>query len=169
MSKKVRRLINPATGEPFAEMPVSNAADVDAALQVANAAFQSWKRTTPSQRSRALQQIADILEAHAEELVAVEAENCGKIIALTMSEEIPPMLDQIRFFAGAARLLEGRGAAEYMEGMTSYVRREPVAYAVRSHHGTPDDDGGVEVGAGDRRPATRWSSSGRFDRRPQRY
>ena len=125
-SKKYVELINPATGEPFAEMPVSNAADVDAALQIAHAAFQSWKRTTPSQRSRALQQIADILEAHAEELVAVEAENCGKIIALTMSEEIPPMIDQIRFFAGAARLLEGRGAAEYMEGMTSYVRREPI-------------------------------------------
>jgi betaine-aldehyde dehydrogenase len=125
-SKKYVELINPATGEPFAEMPVSNAADVDAALQVAQAAFQSWKRTTPSQRSRALQQIADIFEAHAEELVAVEAENCGKIIALTMSEEIPPMIDQIRFFSGAARLLEGRGAAEYMEGMTSYVRREPI-------------------------------------------
>src|SRR6202167_2745742 len=125
-SKKYVELINPATGGAFAEMPVSNAADVDAALQIAQSAFQSWKRTTPSQRSRALQQIADILEAHAEELVAVEAENCGKIIALTMSEEIPPMIDQIRFFAGAARLLEGRGAAEYMEGMTSYVRREPV-------------------------------------------
>ncbi|HEY5091787.1 MAG TPA: aldehyde dehydrogenase family protein, partial [Acidimicrobiales bacterium] len=119
-------LINPATGEPFAEMPVSNAADVDHALQVAAQAFTSWRRTTPSQRSRALQQIADVLEAHAEELVAVEAENCGKIIALTMSEEIPPMIDQIRFFSGAARLLEGRGAAEYMEGMTSYVRREPI-------------------------------------------
>ena len=70
--------------------------------------------------------IADIIEANAEQIVAVEAENCGKIIAVTMSEEIPPMVDQIRFFAGAARLLEGRGASEYMEGMTSYVRREPI-------------------------------------------
>ena len=119
-------LINPSTGAPFAEMPVSNAADVDAAVSVAEKAFASWKRTTPSQRSNALLKIADLLEANAEELVAIEAENTGKIIAVTMSEEVPPMLDQIRFFAGAARLLEGRGAAEYLEGMTSYVRREPV-------------------------------------------
>ena len=125
-SGKYVELINPGTGLPMAEMPVSDASDIDDALRIAEKAFQSWKRTTPSQRSRALLQIADVLEAHAEELVAVEAENCGKIIPVTMSEEIPPMIDQIRFFAGAARLLEGRGAAEYMEGMTSYVRREPV-------------------------------------------
>jgi betaine-aldehyde dehydrogenase len=125
-SGKYVELINPGTGQPMAEMPVSDASDIDAAVQVAAKAFQSWKRTTPSQRSLALLKIADILESRAEELVAVEAENCGKIIAVTMSEEIPPMIDQIRFFAGAARLLEGRGATEYMEGMTSYVRREPV-------------------------------------------
>ncbi|MBW4077850.1 MAG: gamma-aminobutyraldehyde dehydrogenase [Acidobacteria bacterium] len=125
-SGKYVELINPGTGQPMAEMPVSDAADIDAAVQVAAKAFQSWKRTTPSQRSLALLKIADILEARAEELVAVEAENCGKIIAVTLSEEIPPMIDQIRFFAGAARLLEGRGATEYMEGMMSYVRREPV-------------------------------------------
>lgn len=125
-SGKYVELVSPVTGEPMAEMPLSNADDVDHAVQVAAAAFQSWKRTTPSQRSRALLQIADRLEERAGELVAVEAENCGKIISVTMSEEIPPMIDQIRFFAGAARLLEGRGATEYMEGMTSYVRREPV-------------------------------------------
>ncbi|MBU6516383.1 MAG: gamma-aminobutyraldehyde dehydrogenase [Acidobacteria bacterium] len=119
-------LINPATGQPFAEMPVSDAADVDAAVQVAAKAFTSWRRTTPSERSRALLKIADLIEARQDELVAVEAENCGKIIAVTLAEEMPPMLDQIRFFAGAARLLEGRGATEYMAGMTSYVRREPV-------------------------------------------
>ena len=119
-------LINPATGQPFAEMPVSDASDVDGALQVAAKAFTSWRRTTPSERSRALLKIADLLEARQDELVAVEAENTGKIIAVTLAEEMPPMLDQIRFFAGAARLLEGRGATEYMAGMTSYVRREPV-------------------------------------------
>ena len=123
---KYVELTNPATGQPFAEMPISDAADVDAAVQSAARAFVSWRRTTPSQRSQALLKIADVMEAHAQELVAVEAENCGKIIAVTLSEEIPPMLDQIRFFAGAARLLEGRGATEYMAGMTSYVRREPV-------------------------------------------
>jgi len=125
-SGKYVELLSPVTGQPFAEMPLSNESDVDHAVQVAAKAFTSWKRTTPSQRSMALLKIADLLESNAEELVAIEAENTGKIIAVTMSEEIPPMIDQIRFFAGAARLLEGRGAAEYMEGMTSYVRREPV-------------------------------------------
>lgn len=126
LSGRYVELIDPGTGEPFAEMPLSNAADVDAAVISAAAAFVSWRRTTPSQRSQALLRIADILEANAPRLVDVETENCGKIIAVTMSEEIPPMIDQIRFFAGAARLLEGRGATEYMEGMTSYIRREPI-------------------------------------------
>jgi betaine-aldehyde dehydrogenase len=107
-------------------MPVSDLSDVDAALASASSAFASWKRTTPSERSLMLLKIAEILEANAEQLVAVEAENCGKIIAVTLSDEIPPMVDQIRFFASAARLLEGRSAGEYMSGMTSYIRREPV-------------------------------------------
>ncbi len=119
-------LIDPATGEPFAEMPVSDATDVDAALRAASSAFGAWRRATPSARSLALLRIADAIEARAAEIVSIETQNTGKITALTLSEEIPPMVDQIRFFAGAARLLEGRGAAEYMEGMTSYVRREPI-------------------------------------------
>jgi betaine-aldehyde dehydrogenase len=119
-------LLSPVTGEPFAEMPVSSADDVDAAVTSAERAFAEWRRTTPSQRSNYLLAIASALEARAEEIVAVEAENCGKVIAVTMSEEIPPMIDQIRFFAGAARVLEGRGAGEYMAGHTSYVRREPI-------------------------------------------
>ncbi|HEY1825890.1 MAG TPA: gamma-aminobutyraldehyde dehydrogenase [Acidimicrobiales bacterium] len=125
-SGQYAELINPSTGQAFAEMPVSNAADVASAFAAAKKAFAGWRRTTPSQRSLALLKIADLFEANAERLVAVESENTGKIISVTMSEEIPPMIDQIRFFAGAARLLEGRGASEYMEGMTSYVRREPV-------------------------------------------
>ena len=125
-SGRYATLLNPATGEPFAEMPISNEADVAHAVEVAAKAFESWKRTTPSQRSLMLIRIADLLEQHAEELVAAEAENCGKIISLTMSEEIPPMIDQIRFFASAARVLEGRSAGEYMADMTSYVRREPI-------------------------------------------
>jgi len=125
-SGKYVELVNPATGEPFAEMPVSDASDIDAAVTVAAKAFASWKRTTPSERSRALLKIADLMESHAEELVAIESENTGKIIGVTLAEEIPPMLDQVRFFAGAARNLEGRGASEYMAGMTSYVRREPI-------------------------------------------
>ncbi len=125
-SAKYVELINPSTGTPFAEMPVSDASDVDAAVTVAAKAFESWRRTTPSERSMALLKIADVLERHADELVSIESENTGKILALTHSEEVPPMLDQIRFFASAARLLEGRGATEYMSGMTSYVRREPI-------------------------------------------
>ena len=117
----------PSTGQPFAEMPVSNAADVDHAVCVAANGLQrrGSARRRRSARSRCSRSPTSS-RRNAEELVAIEAENTGKIIALTMSEEIPPMIDQIRFFAGAARLLEGRGAAEYMEGMTSYVRREPI-------------------------------------------
>lgn len=125
-SGKYVELLSPVTGLPFAEMPISNGADIDAAVQSAARAFESWRRTTPSERSGYLLKIADAIEARAEEIVAIESENCGKVIAVTMSEEVPPMVDQIRFFAGAARVLEGRGAAEYMEGHTSYVRREPI-------------------------------------------
>jgi betaine-aldehyde dehydrogenase len=119
-------LFNPSTGEPFAEAPVSGAADVDAAVMVAAEAFTSWRRTTPSERSLALIRIADALEARAEDLVAAESENTGKPFQLTMDEEIPPMVDQIRFFAGAARHLEGLAASEYMVGHTSFIRREPL-------------------------------------------
>jgi betaine-aldehyde dehydrogenase len=119
-------VIDPSTGDAFATAPVSGAADVDAAMAAAAAAFESWRDTTPSERSLALLRIADAVEARAEELIALESENTGKPVGLTRSEEIPPMVDQIRFFAGAARMLEGRAAAEYMRGMTSFVRREPV-------------------------------------------
>jgi betaine-aldehyde dehydrogenase len=119
-------LVNPSTGEPFAEAPVSGAADVDRALRVAAEAFRSWRRTTPSERSLALFRIADAIADRAEELVGLECENTGKPFQLTMDEEIPPAVDQIRFFAGAARHLQGLAAAEYMAGHTSFIRREPV-------------------------------------------
>jgi betaine-aldehyde dehydrogenase len=125
-SGRTSELINPSTGEVFATAPVSDAADVDTAMAAAASAFETWRDTTPSERQRALLRIADAIEARAEELVAVESENTGKPLELTMSEEIPPMVDQIRFFAGAARLLEGRAAGEYMAGHTSMIRREPV-------------------------------------------
>jgi len=119
-------LVDPATAQPFAEAPVSGPQDVDAAVQAAARAFPGWRDATPSTRSLALLRIADALEARGEELVRAEVRNTGKPFALTMQEELPPMVDQIRFFAGAARLLEGRGAGEYLAGHTSYVRREPV-------------------------------------------
>ncbi|NUS12631.1 MAG: gamma-aminobutyraldehyde dehydrogenase [Streptomyces sp.] len=123
---RTTQVVNPVTGEAYATAPLSGAADVDAAMAAAAAAFPGWRDTTPSDRQKALLRIADAVEARADELVAVESENTGKPVGLTMSEEIPPMVDQIRFFAGAARMLEGRSAGEYMEGMTSFVRREPV-------------------------------------------
>ena len=119
-------VVNPSTGEQYATATLSSEADVDAAMRAAEAAYESWRDTTPSQRSLALIRIADAVEARAEELVALEAENCGKPVELTRSEEIPPMVDQIRFFAGAARHLEGKASAEYMANMTSIIRREPV-------------------------------------------
>ncbi|MFH7597668.1 gamma-aminobutyraldehyde dehydrogenase [Streptomyces racemochromogenes] len=123
---RTTEVVNPATGEVYATAPLSGQADVDAAMAAAAAAFPGWRDTTPSERQKALLKIADAFEARAEELVAAESENTGKPLALTASEELPPMVDQIRFFAGAARLLEGRSAGEYMDGMTSIIRREPV-------------------------------------------
>ena len=125
-SGRYAELVNPSTGEPFAETPISGPDDVDHACATAQEAFATWKRTTPAERSRALLRIADAIEARQDELVALESTNTGKPVQLTLDEEIPPMVDQIRFVAAAARLLEGRGAAEYMAGHTSYVRREPI-------------------------------------------
>ncbi|GAA1147733.1 MULTISPECIES: gamma-aminobutyraldehyde dehydrogenase [Streptomyces violaceusniger group] len=123
---RTTEVVNPATGEPYATAPLSGAADVDAAMAAAEAAFPAWRDLVPGERQKALLKIADAFEARAEELIATESENTGKPIGLTRDEEIPPMIDQIRFFAGAARMLEGRSAGEYMEGLTSIIRREPV-------------------------------------------
>ena len=125
-SEKVQDLINPATGEVFAKAPVSNAADVDKAMKAAAGAFEIWKESTPGERQKAINKIADAIEARSEELIGIESENTGKPIAVTRAEEIGPMLDQIRFFAGAARNLEGKSAAEYFKGHTSFIRREPI-------------------------------------------
>jgi betaine-aldehyde dehydrogenase len=125
-SGETAELIDPSTGEVFATAPLSREADVDAAFQSAARAFETWGETTPSERQRALLRIADAIEERATELVEVESENTGKPRELTASEEIPPMCDQIRFFAGAARVLDGKSAGEYMTGYTSFIRREPV-------------------------------------------
>ncbi|MCA0178007.1 MAG: gamma-aminobutyraldehyde dehydrogenase [Actinobacteria bacterium] len=119
-------VVNPSTGGVVASAPISGAEDVDAAYAAAAKAFQEWGQTTPSERQQALLKIADAIEKRSDEFVKLESENTGKPHALTASEEIPPMLDQLRFFAGAARILEGKAAGEYMKGMTSFVRREPI-------------------------------------------
>ncbi len=119
-------LVDPSTGKVYATAPLSGPEDVDAACQAAAEGFEAWRETTPAERQRALLRIADAMEERAEELIRVECQNTGKPFQLSMEEELPPAVDQIRFFAGAARLLEGRSAGEYMAGHTSYVRREPV-------------------------------------------
>ena len=119
-------LVNPATGEVYAQAPMSGPEDVDKAMTAAAGAFESWRDSTPAERQRMLLKIADGLEERAEEFTRVESENTGKPLGLTLSEELGPCVDQLRFFAGAARVLEGRSAGEYMAGHTSFVRREPI-------------------------------------------
>ncbi|MGW6058419.1 gamma-aminobutyraldehyde dehydrogenase [Streptomyces sp. NPDC055189] len=123
---RTTEVVNPANGESYATAPLSGQADVDAAMDAAAAAFPAWRDLVPGERQKYLLKIADAFEERAEELIAAEVENTGKPTGLTRSEEIPPMVDQIRFFAGAARMLEGRAAGEYMEGLTSIIRREPI-------------------------------------------
>lgn len=125
-SGKTTQLIDPSTGQAYAEAQLSDEKDVAKAYEAAQTAFESWRETTPAERQKALLKIADALEAHADELIQIEGVNTGKPFAVTASEEIPPMIDQIRFFAGAARVLEGRSAGEYMKGFTSIIRREPI-------------------------------------------
>jgi betaine-aldehyde dehydrogenase len=119
-------VIDPTTGEAYAQAPMSGPEDVERAYRAADEAFGTWGRTTPAERQLALLRIADALERRAEEFVRVESRDTGKPIGFTVSEELPPAVDQIRFFAGASRVLEGRAAAEYMTDHTSMVRREPV-------------------------------------------
>lgn len=123
---RTTKVVNPVTGKAYATAPLSAQADVDTAMAAAASAYEEWKETTPSERSLALFRMADAVEARADELIALEVENCGKPAHLTRSEEIPPMVDQIRFFATAARHLEGKSAGEYMRNMTSIIRRESI-------------------------------------------
>jgi betaine-aldehyde dehydrogenase len=119
-------VIAPATGEAYARAPLSGREDVDQAMNAAARAFESWRDTTPAERQLALLRIADAMERRADEFVAVESRNTGKPLAITLTEEVPPCVDQLRFFAGAARMLEGRSAGEYLAGHTSWIRREPI-------------------------------------------
>lgn len=119
-------VIDPVTGKQYANAALSGPADVDSAMKAAADAFESWKHSTPSMRQKAINDIADAMEANMTELIEAEIENTGKPRSITFSEEVPPMMDQIRFFAGAARMLEGKSAGEYMTGYTSYIRREPI-------------------------------------------
>src|SRR5207245_10535539 len=129
-SGEAQPIISPATGEVIAEVPKATAEDVDRAIAAAKKAFEeTWFDSTPSERQRALLKLADLVEEHGEELGRLEAENVGKVYSLVMSEEIPVIADNFRFFAGGARVLDGRAAREYMNGFTSMLRREPIGVA----------------------------------------
>jgi betaine-aldehyde dehydrogenase len=119
-------VLNPATGEQIATAPLSTAADVERAVQAARRAFDGWANATPGERSLALLRIADAVEAHADELAELEARDAGKPIEAVKADEIPVVADNLRFFAGAARHLEGVAAGEYMADHTSMIRREPI-------------------------------------------
>jgi betaine-aldehyde dehydrogenase len=119
-------VLNPANGEEIAQAPLSGAADVDLAVAAARRAFDGWSQTTPAERASALLGLAAAIEDHAEELARDEAINAGKPLAAVLSDEIGVMADNLRFFAGAARCMEGRAAGEYMAGRTSFIRREAV-------------------------------------------
>jgi betaine-aldehyde dehydrogenase len=119
-------LVNPATEEEFATAAVSGHEDVDRAFRAASTAYETWRDSTPAERQRALLKLADAMEERTAEFVKIESENTGKPLGFTETEELPPAIDQVRFFAGAARVLEGRSAGEYLAGHTSYVRREPI-------------------------------------------
>jgi betaine-aldehyde dehydrogenase len=119
-------VINPATGQVYATAPASSKEDVDRAMKAAEEAFETWGETTPGERQVAMLKMADALERRTDEFVAAECEDTGKPLGLTAEEELPPAVDELRFFAGAARLLEGKSAGEYLKDHTSYVRREPI-------------------------------------------
>ncbi len=123
---RTEEVVNPSTGEVIAEAPVSSADDVNRAVGAASAAFETWGNTTPGERALAILKLADAIEARADEIAELESANAGKPLQTFKDDEIPAMVDNLRFFAGAARCLEGKAAGEYLEGYTSFIRREPI-------------------------------------------
>ncbi|MEA2620960.1 MAG: aminobutyraldehyde dehydrogenase [Chloroflexota bacterium] len=116
---------NPADGRVIAKVQASNAEDVDRAVNAAATAFETWQHTTPAERSLMLLKLADGIEERADEIGRLESKNAGKPVGAAI-DEIPVMVDNLRFFAGGARIMEGKAANEYMAGHTSFIRREPV-------------------------------------------
>src|SRR5829696_4407264 len=118
-------IINPSTGETIAEVPNGTQADVDRAVEAAKRAWPEWRDTTPQERAEMLLKLADAIDTHTDELARIESHNVGKPLGYAR-DEMPVSADNLRFFAGAARTLEGRAAGEYVEGYTSIIRREPL-------------------------------------------
>jgi aminobutyraldehyde dehydrogenase len=124
-SGETMEVIAPATGETIAEVPRCSAEDVDRAVEAAQAALPEWLDKTPKERSELLLKLADVMDEHAEELAQLESVNVGKPL-MASRDEMPFSADNLRFFAGAARNLEGKSAGEYIAGYTSMIRREPI-------------------------------------------
>ncbi len=119
-------ILNPANGEQIAAVPEASFEQVNRAVNGAQRAFAQWSRTTPASRSNLLLRLADLVERHAEEFAALESLNCGKPYLAVLNDELPAVVDCFRFFAGAARCLQGPLAGEYLEGHTSMIRRDPI-------------------------------------------
>ena len=117
-------VLNPSTGEVIAQVPRGTEADVDRVVDAAKTAWADWREKTPKDRMELLLKLAGVIEEHGDELGKLESLNVGKPMAI-IGDEISMMVDNLRFFAGAARNLEGKSAAEYVEGYTSIIRREP--------------------------------------------
>ncbi len=122
----VQPVLNPSLGTTLMEIAEASPAQVDAAVQAADAAFADWSQTTPGQRSALLLQVADAIDTHAETLARLESQNCGKPYAAALGDELPAVADVFRFFAGAVRCMPGSAAGEYLPGHTSMIRRDPV-------------------------------------------
>ena len=125
MATATMDVLNPATGEAIAQVPAGTAEDVDAAVETAKAALPEWLDSTPGERAEVLLKLADLIDENADELAEIESRNVGKPLAYA-KDEMPVCSDNLRFFAGAARILEGKSAGEYMQGYTSMIRREPL-------------------------------------------
>ncbi|HCF4246172.1 gamma-aminobutyraldehyde dehydrogenase [Pseudomonas aeruginosa] len=122
----LQAVLNPSLGTTLVEINEASAAQVDAAVRAADAAFDSWSQTTPKDRATLLLQLADKIDAHAEELARLESNNCGKPYSAALNDELPAIADVFRFFAGASRVMSGSAAGEYLQGHTSMIRRDPL-------------------------------------------
>ena len=122
----LQAVLNPSLGTTLVEINEASAAQVDAAVRAADAAFDSWSQTTPKDRATLLLQLADKIDAHAEELARLESNNCGKPFSAALNDELPAIADVFRFFAGASRVMSGSAAGEYLQGHTSMIRRDPL-------------------------------------------
>ncbi|MFZ2321622.1 MAG: aldehyde dehydrogenase family protein, partial [Pseudomonas sp.] len=119
-------VLNPSLGTTLVEINEASSSQVDAAVQAADAAFDSWSQTVPKDRAQLLLRLADAIDANAESLARLESNNCGKPYSAALNDELPAVADVFRFFAGASRCMSGSAGGEYLAGHTSMIRRDPL-------------------------------------------